>query len=54
MMDGCIGVICKVLDVVEYFDVGIFVYFVKYVLVYYGLFWDVLDFVLKFGDKKIY
>lgn len=56
MMDGCIGVICEVLEVEGYIYICIMVYFVKYVLSYYGLFCDVVGLVgnLKGVDKKIY
>lgn len=57
MMDGCIGCICQVFDEEGFVDeVCIFVYLVKYVFVFYGLFCDVVG--LKgnfgFGDKCIY
>lgn len=56
MMDGCIGVICEVLEFVGYINVWIMVYLVKYVSVYYGLFCDVVGLVLNFGkgNKVIY
>lgn len=55
MMDGCIGVLCSVLEGVGYKDVVLMFYFVKYVSVFYGFFRDVVGVlgVLK-GDKKIY
>lgn len=43
MMDGCILIICEVLEDEGFYDIGIMSYSVKYVLVFYGLFWDVLD-----------
>lgn len=56
MMDGCIGSIWKVFEEVGYINMCIMVYFVKYVFVYYGLFCDVVGFVvnIKGGNKKIY
>lgn len=54
MMDGCVGYICDVFDGGGFIDVFIMFYIVKYVSVFYGFFCDVLNLVLKFGDKKIY
>lgn len=54
MMDGRVGAIWEILDGVGFIEVFILFYIVKYVLVFYGLFWDVLDLVFKYGDKKTY
>lgn len=39
-------VVCDVFDGVGYVDIVIFGYVVKYVLVFYGLFCEVVDFLL--------
>lgn len=55
MMDGCIVVLCVMLEMNGYQDVVILFYVVKYVSGFYGLFCDVVG-VLGWlvGDKKIY
>lgn len=56
MMDGCIGVICEMLESDGYIYMWIMVYLVKFVLVFYGLFCDVVGLVFNLGkgNKMIY
>ena len=54
MMDGRVGYIRQALDKVNFTDVSIMSYSVKYASAFYGPFRDALDSAPKAGDKKTY
>lgn len=54
MMDGRIGVMREMLEMVGYHNTGIMAYSAKYASCFYGPFRDALDSAPGFGDKKTY
>lgn len=54
MMDGRIGVMREMLEMVGYRNTGIMAYSAKYASCFYGPFRDALDSAPGFGDKKTY